>query len=50
MQPFVTELDMRIAHLPVSAVEYLREVMPSGRNEAGEPEYDYEQWLNDVFA
>jgi len=49
-KPFVTELDLQIAHLPASFVEYLREVMPSARNEAGEPEYDYERWLDDVFA
>ncbi|KAK0201954.1 actinin-like protein [Desarmillaria ectypa] len=47
---FVTELDLRIAHLPVSSVDYLKEVMPSVRNDAGEPEYDYERWLDDVFA
>ncbi|KAK7028110.1 alpha-actinin [Paramarasmius palmivorus] len=49
-QPFVTELDLRIAHLPASAIEYLREAMPSTLNEAGEPQYDYERWLDDVFA
>ncbi|KAK0504158.1 actinin-like protein [Armillaria luteobubalina] len=47
---FVTELDLRIAHLPASSVDYLKEVMPSVRNDAGEPEYDYERWLDDVFA
>ncbi|RDB17949.1 Alpha-actinin-like protein 1 [Hypsizygus marmoreus] len=49
-KPFVTELDLRIAHLPQPAIDYLREVMPSERNAAGEPEYDYERWLDDVFA
>ncbi|KAG0704246.1 calponin homology domain-containing protein [Suillus ampliporus] len=49
-KPFVTELDMRLAQLPVSAVDYLREVIPSTTNEVGEPEYDYETWLQDVFA
>ncbi|KAG7445806.1 uncharacterized protein BT62DRAFT_994731 [Guyanagaster necrorhizus] len=47
---FVTELDLRIAHLPASSVDYLKEVMPGVQNEAGEPEYDYERWLDDVFA
>ncbi|SJL07661.1 related to alpha-actinin [Armillaria ostoyae] len=47
---FVTELDLRIAHLPASSVDYLKEVMPIVRNDAGEPEYDYERWLDDVFA
>lgn len=49
-KPFVTELDMRLAQLPISAVDYLSEVIPSTNNEVGEPEYDYESWLRDVFA
>ncbi|KAG1745881.1 uncharacterized protein EDB91DRAFT_1119273 [Suillus paluster] len=49
-KPFVTELDMRLAQLPLSAVDYLREVIPSTTNEVGEPEYDYDTWLQDVFA
>lgn len=48
-QPFVTELDLRVAHLPASAVEYLREVMPSTENELGETLLDYEAWLDRVF-
>ncbi|KAL4080698.1 calponin homology domain-containing protein [Scleroderma citrinum] len=47
---FVTELDLRLAHLPASAIDYLREVMPSRTNEVGEAEYDYEAWLEEVFA
>jgi hypothetical protein len=50
LQPFVTELDLRVAHLPVSAVEYLREVMPTSHNGGTEVQYDYEKWLDDVFA
>ncbi|KAJ8593785.1 hypothetical protein M405DRAFT_785381 [Rhizopogon salebrosus TDB-379] len=49
-KPFVTELDMRLAQLPISAIDYLREVIPSNNNEVGEAEYDYETWLKDVFA
>ncbi|KIJ62611.1 hypothetical protein HYDPIDRAFT_114269 [Hydnomerulius pinastri MD-312] len=49
-KPFVTELDMRLAQLPLGAIDYLREVLPSSKNEVGEPEYDYETWLHDVFA
>ncbi|OJA17199.1 hypothetical protein AZE42_00212 [Rhizopogon vesiculosus] len=49
-KPIVTELDMRLAQLPISAIDYLREVIPSNNNEAGEAEYDYETWLQDVFA
>lgn len=49
-KPFVTELDMRLAQLPVSAVDYLSKVIPSTNNEVGEPEYDYDTWLRDVFA
>ncbi|THH15844.1 hypothetical protein EW146_g4689 [Bondarzewia mesenterica] len=48
-KPYVTELDLRLAHIPASAVDYLREVMPAARNGAGEPEYDYEAWLDRVF-
>ncbi|KAF5382629.1 hypothetical protein D9615_003017 [Tricholomella constricta] len=49
-KPFVTELDLRIAHLPLPAIEYLREAMPSTSNGAGEPEYDYERWLDDLLT
>ncbi|KAI0795240.1 calponin homology domain-containing protein [Irpex lacteus] len=49
-KPFVTELDLRLAHLPQTSIDYLREAMPSAQNGAGEPEYDYETWLDDVFA
>ncbi|KIK94047.1 hypothetical protein PAXRUDRAFT_478545 [Paxillus rubicundulus Ve08.2h10] len=49
-KPFVTELDLRLAQLPVSSVDYLREVLPLSNNEVGEPQYDYETWLHDVFA
>ncbi|PAV17111.1 actin cross-linking [Pyrrhoderma noxium] len=48
-KPFVTELDLRVAHLPMSAVEYLREVMPSTENDSGETLLDYEAWLDRVF-
>ncbi|KAI0789597.1 actinin-like protein [Abortiporus biennis] len=49
-KPFVTELDLRVAHLPQSSIDYLKEAMPSAQNEHGEPEFDYEAWLNDVFV
>ncbi|EJC97825.1 actin cross-linking [Fomitiporia mediterranea MF3/22] len=45
-KPFVTELDLRVAHLPASAVEYLRDAMPSTENELGETLLDYEAWLD----
>lgn len=48
-KPYVTELDLRLAHIPASAIDYLREAMPATRNGAGEPEYDYEAWLDKVF-
>ncbi|KAF8262271.1 calponin homology domain-containing protein [Lactarius quietus] len=48
-KPYVTELDLRLAHIPASAIDYLREVMPSTPNEAGEREYDYDSWLDSVF-
>jgi hypothetical protein len=44
----VTEVDLKVGHLPMSAIEYLREVMPS--HGGGEGNYDYEAWLDDVFA
>ncbi|KAH9948880.1 actinin-like protein [Amylocystis lapponica] len=49
-KPFVTELDLRIAQLPVAAIEYLRQAMPPVQNSTGDPEYDYEAWLDDVFT
>ena len=45
----MTELDLRLAHIPASAVEYLREVMPSAQDGSGEAEYDYDAWLDSVF-
>ncbi|KAJ7812911.1 actinin-like protein [Mycena leptocephala] len=48
-KPFVTELDLRLHHLPGASIEYLSEVMPRSRG-GGEAEYDYERWLDDVFA
>ena len=48
-QPYVTELDLRVAHLPASAIEFLRQAMPSAQNGVGEHEYDYERWLDEVF-
>ncbi|KAH8114728.1 actin cross-linking [Phellopilus nigrolimitatus] len=44
-KPFVTELDLRVAHLPASAVEYLREVMPSTEGDT-DTLLDYEAWLD----
>ncbi|KAL7280110.1 hypothetical protein ACG7TL_006526 [Trametes sanguinea] len=48
-KPYVTELDLRVAHLPANAIDFLRQAMPSSANGAGEPEYDYERWLDEVF-
>ncbi|KAI0699926.1 actinin-like protein [Cerioporus squamosus] len=48
-KPYVTELDLRVAHLPASAIEFLRQAMPSSSNDVGEAEYDYERWLDEVF-
>ncbi|KAJ2914700.1 hypothetical protein MD484_g5691, partial [Candolleomyces efflorescens] len=49
-KPFVTELDLRLAHIPQAAIDYLVKAMPSSPNDSGEPEYDYVGWLNEVFA
>jgi len=48
-KPYVTELDLRLAHIPASGIDYLREVIPSSASDAGEPRYDYEAWLDSVF-
>jgi hypothetical protein len=45
----VTELDLRLAHIPAGAVDYLREVMPASQNEAEEGGYDYDAWLDSVL-
>lgn len=49
-QPFVTELDLRLAQVSMHSIDYLKEAIPSQSNEVGEPEYDYETWLDQVFA
>lgn len=46
LQTFVSELDLRVALLPAGAIEYLRQVMPP----ASDGGYDYEAWLDQVFA
>jgi hypothetical protein len=46
----VTELDLRIASLPAAAIDFLRQAMPSGRNDSGEAEYDYERFIDEVFT
>ncbi|KAG2009772.1 actin cross-linking, variant 2 [Coprinopsis cinerea AmutBmut pab1-1] len=48
-KPFVTELDLRLAQIPQASIDYLVKAMPSNLNEAGEPEYDYLRWLDEVF-
>ena len=50
VQPFVTELDLRLAQVPAHSIDYLKEAIPSKGGEDGEPEYDYETWLDQVFA
>lgn len=50
VQPFVTELDLRLAQVPAHSIDYLKEAIPSKSDEDGEPEYDYETWLDQVFA
>ncbi|KAH6911489.1 actinin-like protein [Coprinopsis sp. MPI-PUGE-AT-0042] len=48
-KPFVTELDLRLAQVPQAAIDYLTKAMPAEMNEAGEREYDYLRWLDEVF-
>ncbi|KAI0081627.1 actin cross-linking [Panus rudis PR-1116 ss-1] len=47
-KPFVTELDLRVAQLPQTAIDYLRQAMPKKENGEGEPEYDYEAWIEEA--
>ncbi|KAJ7069619.1 actin cross-linking [Mycena amicta] len=47
-KPYVTELDLRLHHLPAASIDYLSEVIPRAQNEVGEAQYDYEQWLNNT--
>jgi len=49
-KPFVTELDLRLAQVSMHSIDYLKEAIPSKSNDVGEPEYDYETWLDQVFA
>lgn len=49
-QPFVTELDLKVALLPVSAVEYLRDAMPKVKSETSSDAFDYEAWLDTIFG
>ncbi|KAF8157886.1 actinin-like protein [Crassisporium funariophilum] len=51
-KPFVTELDLRIAHLPAAAIDYLREAMPRDPLDTSEAEYvyDYERFIDEVFT
>lgn len=46
----MTELDLRVASLPAAAINFLRQAMPSGQNDAGEAEYDYERFIDEVFT
>lgn len=38
-----------MAQVPANAIDFLRQAMPSYENDVGEPEYDYERWLDEVF-
>jgi hypothetical protein len=46
----VIELDLRIASLPAASIDFLRQAMPSGKNDFGEAEYDYEPFIDEVFT
>jgi len=49
-QPYVTELDLRMAHLPAASIDYLREAMPRSENESVEAEFDYDRFIDEVFS
>jgi hypothetical protein len=40
---------MRVASSPAAAIDFIRQAMPSGPNDAGEAEYDYERKLVTEF-
>ncbi|PPQ75187.1 hypothetical protein CVT24_010127 [Panaeolus cyanescens] len=47
---FVTELDLRRAHLPVQTIEYLKSAMPRAEGVEGEDgAYDYSAFIDAVF-
>jgi Ca2+-binding EF-hand superfamily protein len=47
-KPFVTELDLRLAMIPQSTIDFLTQTMP--RIEGSENEFDYESWLDEAFG
>ncbi|TEB22992.1 actin cross-linking [Coprinellus micaceus] len=49
-KPFITELDLRLAHIPQSSIDYLLNAMPSSPppDDGAEPEYDYVGWLDEA--
>ena len=51
LQPYLTELDLRMALLPQGSIDYLIQAMPLAQME-GVPEqaYDYDQYLGNVRA
>lgn len=59
-QPYVTELDLRLAMVPEPCIEFLKTVMPSTdspsnglASDGGQVEeccYDYESLLHDTFS
>ncbi|KAF8882897.1 actinin-like protein [Gymnopilus junonius] len=56
-KPFVTELDLRLAHLPAVSIDYLREAMPrsaagrsNGDTSTAEAVFDYERFIDEVFG
>jgi hypothetical protein len=50
VQAGVAELDLRMAQLPATAIDYLREVMPREVGEEGEPQFNYDRWLDEIFT
>ncbi|KAF9055561.1 calponin homology domain-containing protein [Panaeolus papilionaceus] len=46
---YITELDLRQAHLPVQAIEYLKSAMPSEKTKEGNMQYDYARFIDEVF-
>lgn len=49
MQPYLTELDLRMALLPQGSIDYLIQAMPRSQMEGlAEEAYDYDSYLGKV--
>lgn len=47
-QPYLTELDLRMALLPQGSIEYLVQAMPKASVDGTDDAFDYEAYLSKV--